>query len=429
MGRKIFIVSAMLCLGFVSAYSQKARELRNIGIAEITVIEEGLNNDVWVGSAAEGVAFYSGTAQTWLYYNSSNTPQFRSDSITSISFGLIGGVQHAFIGTTNGLVYNHGGTWDTLPSASPMRGDRFVTGVALISSDTLWSSTLNGIVAYDTSTLQIVAGYTTANSLAPYNHTNCAERHGYVCPGFAAGTADSGVFYTLNGSSFSKIDTTIADFRLVDNRINVICVDNNCTRRIIGTKGGFSICPVGMACENFTTANGLPEDNVTAISEDCHGMIWIGTADSGIVVYNDSLVLARISMINGLSNNQITSISFAGGDCTGYIAMGDGNIAEVDTTYRVTGIINGLHVVSQQEFEVRVYPQPSGGQLNFLFGDELAEGHVSITDIRGSLLESVAFKNASLVSADVSRLPDGLYFYTLSAAGQQIKAGKVEVLK
>ena len=121
MGRKITFIAVVLLLSVYQVFSQNLRSIQTVGLGQVTIIEEALNNDVWVGSASQGVAFYSGTTQTWKYYNTGNTPQFKSDSITSISFGVIGGVQHAFIGTTNGLVYNHGGPWDTL---APRRAGR-----------------------------------------------------------------------------------------------------------------------------------------------------------------------------------------------------------------------------------------------------------------------------------------------------------------
>ena len=431
MGRKAIFIAAILL--FAShLFSQNLRGIQNIGLGEITIIEEALNNDVWVGSASQGVALYKDSNQSWTYYNTTNPPQFKSDSITSISFGVIGGVQHAFIGTTNGLVYNHGGPWDTLALASSSYGDRFITGVSLIGSDTLWASTRNGLLAYDTSTLQITKIYNTSNSTIPYNHTNCSARHGQSCSLYAAGTPDSGAFYTINaGTTFTKIDTSGPDFKLVDNRVNAICIDNNCTRLMIGTMGGLSICPVGIPCQNITTANGLPENNVTSISEDCHGYIWVGTPDSGIVIFNSpgTTIVGRITTANGLTNNQITSISFAGGDCTGYVSMGDGNLGVVDTSYQVTQIINGVNNISQSNFDVKVYPQPSGSQITFLFGSELTDGNIYLTDISGRSIRNISISNTSIISTDVSSLSEGLYFYTISADGQQLKTGKVEVVR
>jgi ligand-binding sensor domain-containing protein len=430
MVRKIFLLTATLLLITHYTFSQTLRGIQNIGLTEITIIEEAYNNDIWVGSASQGVAYYNATNQTWSYYNTGNTPQFKSDSITSISFGVIGGVQHAFFGTTNGLIYNHGGPWDTLALASTSLGDRFITGVSLIGSDTLWASTRNGLLAYDTSTLQIAKIYNTTNSNVPYNHTITSARHGQACSIYAAGTPDSGIFFTSNaGTTFTKIDTTGADFKLVDNRVNAICIDNNCTRMMIGTMGGLSICPVGIPCQSITIANGLPENNVTSVSEDCHGYIWIGTPDSGIVVLNGqgSAIVGRITVANGLTNNQITSISFAGGDCVGYVSMGDGNLAVVDTNYQVTQTINGLNAVNQSGFDVKVYPQPSSGQITFLFGSELTDGNIYLTDISGRPVRNISINNTSIVNTDVSTLSEGLYFYIISSGSLQLKTGKLLV--
>lgn len=429
MDRKIIFVFALLCLTATSLFSQSVQSIQNIGLGEITVLEEAGNGDLWVGSAYQGVAFLDNTLHTWQYYSTANTSQFKSDSITSISFGLIGGVKHAFIGTTNGLVYNHGGTWDTLALSSNSYADRYVTGVSLIASDTFWASTLNGLLAYDTTTLHIAQAYTTGTSTIPYNVTTVAEKNGNNCRGFTVGTPNNGVIYTTDGSTFSKVDTTIPNFQLVNNHVQAICIDNNCARRLIGTRGGFSECPTGIPCQNFTTANGMPQNDVTAVAMACNGDIWVGTRDSGIVVFSNATIKGRITTANGLTSDKITSISFTGGICTGYVGTTDGNVVVTDTADHVVNILNGVNDVSTSSFDVHVYPQPSGSQLTFRFAKELTNAEIYLTDISGRQLQDVPVRNASILTMDVSSLPSGLYFYRLISDSQQLRTGKVQVMR
>lgn len=429
MVRKLFCI-AVLCLTVSSLFSQTVRSLENIGITVITVLEEAGNGDLWVGSASQGVAFYNDSARVWSYYNTSTVPQFKSDSITSIAFGLVGGVKHAFIGTTNGLVYSHANLWDTLPLVSNAQSDRYVTGVSLIASDTLWATTQNGAIAYDTTTLHIAKAYTSGNSTLPYNVTSVSQRGGVSCTGFTLGTPDNGAVYTTDGSSFTKIDTSAPNFKLVDNRVQAIWIDNNCNRRLIGTKAGFSECPTGIPCQNFTIANGLPENDVTSIAMACNGNIWVGMRDSGIVIFNGTnTIIGRLTTANGLTSNQVRSIALTGGNCNGYVGTVDGNIAVTDTTNHVTNVLNGVTDISANAPDVHVYPQPSGTQLSFRMGKEYTDAEIYITDVSGRQMKHIPVRNASLITTDVSALPEGLYFYRLTNDGQQLKTGKVEVMR
>jgi hypothetical protein len=235
--------------------------------------------------------------------------------------------------------------------------------------------------------------------------------------------------YTTNGSSFTKIDTSAPNFKLVDNRVQTIWIDNNCTRRLIGTKGGFSACPTGIPCQNFTTANGLPENDVVSIAQACNGDIWVGMRDSGVAIYSGTTIKGRLTTANGLTSNRIGSISFAGGNCTGYVATVDGNIAVTDTSFHVTNILDGINDPAASSSEVHIYPQPSGTELTFLFGSEIANADIYLTDISGRQVKTIAVRNATMTTVDISSMPEGLYFYRLISGSQQLKVGKVEVMR
>ena len=421
MKRLIILSAVFLLLRATHAFGQ-ARGIENVGLGTITIIEMGNNGDIWVGSAAQGVGFYNGTTQQGLYFNQANTPQFKSDSVTSLTFGNIGGAQHVFIGTKNGLVYNRAGVWDTLNVPA-----RLVTGVSLSNQDTLWASTGNGIVSFD-SAKHLIRTYNTGNSTIPYNQTSSSQKGGKPCTGMVIGTPSNGAYYTKDYSTFIKIDTTVPNSKLVDNRVTTIYRDNGCNRYLIGTRGGLSFCPEGVPCQNFTTANGLPQNFVTSIAVDCHGDIWVGMKDSGVVVYHTP-GFTRITTANGLSDNQITSISFPQGECKARIASADGNISVLDSNKNVVQILNAIADVTTDQLMVSIYPQPASGKVNFVLGKELANGEITLTDLSGRAVQNLSIRNATSISADVSSLPDGLYFYRISSDGQQLKTGKVQVMR
>ena len=144
------LISALLLISVsISSYGQNSRNIENVGLGILVIVETANNGDVWVGSRDKGVGFYNASLDNFtLSGRQYGTAAFKNDSITSISFGLIGGVQHAFIGTKDGVIYNKAGTWDSLVGLP----DRHISGVALIGSDTLWVTSPSGLVAVDTGT-------------------------------------------------------------------------------------------------------------------------------------------------------------------------------------------------------------------------------------------------------------------------------------
>jgi ligand-binding sensor domain-containing protein len=410
---------------FISSAFAQPRSIENIGIGEISIIEMAGGN-LWAGSATQGVGFYSGTAHNWTYYNHTTTPQFLSDTVTSIVAKTIGGQERVYIGTTKGIVQYKGGVWSNIAITSTKR----ISGISLVAGDTIWVSGIDsGLIVFDTA-FNVISTFNTSNSTLPINQISSAQRGGRSCPGFCAGTREMGSLFTDNGSSYLNIDTGVAHFGLINNHVTVVNRDNICTndRWLLGTQGGFSICPDSLPCQNFTTANGLPQNYITSISQDCNGNIWIGTADSGIVVYKNS-TFTRVTTASGLTSNNIKAIAFEAGSCTGFIATADGNIAQVDTAGQISQVLTAISTVGASDISVNVYPQPSDSRANFVFGKTILNGEMYLTDINGRSVQTLSIRNTNRLSVDISALTDGLYFYHISAADMPLKTGKLQVTK
>jgi hypothetical protein len=426
---KLKFISTLLLISLSwSAFCQNSRSIENVGLGVLIIIETATNGDVWAGSLDKGVAFINGsTGQTVYFGQQYGNTQFKNDSITSISYGIVGGAQVAFIGTKNGLISIRNGVVDSINIPDP-----HVTGVSLAGSDTLWVSTPTGLLALDTGAAHTVkAIYNTGNSSIPFNLVSVSGRGGKQCAGEVGGSPNSGAFYTAGGT-FVKIDTSLPGYKLVDNRVTTILRDNNCNVFLIGTMGGFSICPRGQQCRNFTTANGLPQNEVTSLGQDCNGNVYIGTRDSGVVIFSNPNTFTRLTTSNGLTDNHVTAISFSGGqgsDCSGYIGTRDGNLAQVDSNKVVVRVLNGVADVSIDVYTVNVYPQPSGTQVTFALGRELNSGELSLTDLSGRTVQTLSITNRSTITADVSMLPQGLYFYRLADSGRTVKTGKVQIVR
>lgn len=409
----------LLCLAITIIHAQSIRSTNNIGFDEISVIELAGNGDAWVGSPGDGLGFFSAATQQWTFYNTSNTPLLKSDSITAINIQLIGGVEHAFIGTPKGVTFNNINTgWDTLVSqtSTNIKGIIYKTDTLMVFSDI-------GMYQYSNT------GTHVQNFVSPVAEpTTTVQSKAMGCGGYWAGTAGGGCFSTLNGVNFNFIDTSMAFGKLVDNRVNTLTRDNACQARLVGTKGGFSRCPTnGTSCQNFTTAQGLPQNDITAIAEDCQGRIWLGTRDSGMVVYDEE-VFERLTTANGLPDNHISTIGIKPGSCTFWVGMKDGNIAVIDSTKTVVEVLSTIGKVNADDIKVRIYPIPASDKLNFVFDQQLnADFH--LTDINGREVYYESMHNSLFVNPDVSALSQGMYFYRLENEGKVLKAGKVSVAR
>ncbi len=406
--RTLFIATFLLFS--LSVFSQ-SRSIESIGITDVTIIEIANNGDVWAGSNGQGLAFYKQDSAKWIYYNHLNTP-LQNDTITALSIYAFNGEQHALIGTTAGAV----DFIDAVPVAITTLPESKIKGF-VYRPDSLWILTANHLSFYD-STVTHKNDFNT-----PLAAATCTQRGLNNCRGLWAGTANGGCFQTSDGVNYTYIDTAPANQKLVDNRVNAIAVDNNCNAKFVGTKGGFSVCPSGNQCQNFTIADGLPQNDITSVAIGC-GKIWLGTRDSGLVVFSPPSTFTRV---NGLPDNHITSVGTRESDCTAYVASKDGSISIIDTNRTVVNILSGIEKVKGRAFGVRIYPQPSGDLLNFAFDSEISNGQLLLTDIAGRILQNVPLKNLTIVKTDISALPAGIYFYQLYDEHQLIKTGKLAV--
>ncbi len=272
----------MLLAGSAKGFSQ----LRNIGIGDISVIELAGGGNAWLGTTAQGVQVYNPAIHTTDTFNMANTPQLKSDSVTALLHGQLGANEYIFVGTKSGLASYSNGVWDTVSHVSGQN----ITGLLLTAGDTLWVLTAsNGIFIFDSTGQTYLGSMNTGNSAIPGNIISTVQKGNNDCGTYCIATPQSGCFYTSDGSTYSILDTSAAGKYLVDNRVTSVLIKNDCSARLIGTQGGFSSCPPGLPCTNFTTGNGLPENQITAIGEDCHAKVWLGTRDSGVIIYTPRL--------------------------------------------------------------------------------------------------------------------------------------------
>ncbi len=402
-----------LLVSIQTIFAQSGRSIETLGFGEISVIEMANNGDVGVGSIGQGGAFYNATLQTWEYFNMANTPELKSDIINAITFVNINGAQNAFIGTKSGGASKKASVWKELAN---------VDGANIIGltyrPDSLWVLTPTNIVRFDSSKAYINL------KPSPISPISCSQRTS-SCVGFWGGTTDKGCFVTSDGINFSYIDTSAVNRKLVDNRINAIVADDNCGAKFVGTEGGFSACFNGQPCQNFTTANGLPENDITTLKVDCKGRVWLGTRDSGIVIYENQ-TFKRLTKADGLASNKITAIGLNSACSEIWVGSKDGNITVIDSSETVVKILNVVEEKTEN-IAVHMFPQPASKAINFVFEKEIKEGTLVVMDINGRAMQSHMINNVSHLAVNISALSSGMYFYQIYGQNQLVKNGKLQV--
>ena len=273
---------AFLLIFFLSASSGFSQS-RNVGFGEISVIELANSGNVWVGSNGTGVSIFNGDSQAIVTFSRANTPQLPSDTITAILYCQLGGIQNIYVGTTKGLACYRDTTWDTISHVS----GQYISGILLTAGDSLWVLTANnGAYIFDSTGQAFLGNINTGNSAIPTNMISTVQRGNNTCGSYTVGTKQSGCFYTVDGVTYNVLDTSAAGRGLIDNRVTAVYMKKDCSAMFVGTVAGYSSCPPGLSCTNFTTVDGLPQNYITAIGEDCNGKVWLGTQDSGIILYN-----------------------------------------------------------------------------------------------------------------------------------------------
>lgn len=75
-------------------------------------------------------------------------------------------------------------------------------------------------------------------------------------------------------------------------------------------------------------------------------------------------------------------------------------------------------ITEQAGFDgLQVFPNPTQGAVNIVFGNEFSQVDLSLTQINGQLVREEEFRKVSAVNLSVEDLPAGIYFLTIKADG------------
>ncbi|MDB6018093.1 MAG: Histidine kinase [Pedosphaera sp.] len=144
--------------------------------------------------------------------------------------------------------------------------------------------------------------------------------------------------YTSTADSFERV--TGETSRELQNLISSICVAPD-SSVWVGTPGSGIYCLVNQETVHYTTANGLADDNITAVAADSEGAVWAGTASGDLHRFAGG-EMKSFGARSGLPEQPITAIIAARGRGV-WIGFNHGQVFRQEKdTFRSMGMLTAL---------------------------------------------------------------------------------------
>ncbi len=139
------------------------------------------------------------------------------------------------------------------------------------------------------------------SAIGPHEYIFCLKQD--TKGGLWVGTARSGAWY-FDGKNWTNYSTSQG---LRDNNVWDLLVEDD-GKIWLGSRyhGMCVICPDTLAC--LGRAQGLPDNQITAVAKDSTGTVWIGTANSGMCGFRNRQAVDYMNRHTGLSGNYIRAI-------------------------------------------------------------------------------------------------------------------------
>jgi ligand-binding sensor domain-containing protein/signal transduction histidine kinase len=226
----------------------------------VRCITEDDKGDLWFGTFGGGVSRYEGKS----FSNYTVAQGLPANVVYSISEDSTGSL---WMGTFGGGICKYNGKAFTYYNLPPGIGNKLVYSTAVDHKGNLWFGSFEGgVVKFNGKTF---TNYTTQQGLAG-NIVFCIkeDRAGNLWFGTSGGGVSK-----FDGKSFTNYTKTQG---LPDNEIFCITEDNKGNLWFGSSGAGISKFD-GESFTNIGTAEGLPDNLVWAITEDKGGNLWVGT--------------------------------------------------------------------------------------------------------------------------------------------------------
>ncbi|MFO7656882.1 MAG: two-component regulator propeller domain-containing protein [Bacteroidales bacterium] len=264
----------------------------------ITTLFQDNANRIWIGTLL-GVTKLHGS-----FINYTTADGLPDNAINSITQDLTGRI---WFGTPNGAAsYNE--TSFTIYTTADGLSSNNISQVFADSKGYLWftSYTPNGgVTKYDGAAWPT---YTTVHGLIN-NYTSCIEEDA------------EGNMWIGTGNGISKLQPEawkhISTLDGLPNLVVFDITDGLAGRKWFATYGGLSLMTDTII--NYTTANGLPDNQCNAVKIDSQGFTWVATPSGAVKITDDTLYIYNTD--SGLISNNVYDIVI-GEDAMWFITLG-----------------------------------------------------------------------------------------------------------
>ena len=295
-------------------------------------------------------------------------------------------------------------------------------------------------------------GYATRNIMACNSYTFNGQVYmntgTYVDTITTTGTCDSVITLNLtinNSNTGTDVQTSCDSYTWIDG--NVYTASNTtATHTLTNAVGCDSVVTLNLTINNSTSS--------TDVQASCDSYTWIDgnvyTASNTTATHTltnaagcDSVVTLNLTINtvdttvsqNGLTltANQIGGMyqwidcnagntAIAGETAQSFTPVGNGDYAVIVTVNNCTDtsdcfniVVNSIPVTNT-EMDVRVYPNPTVGQVTIEFEEVIEIGTARLIDVNGRLLLQRTLDNKQVIQLNINELPTAVYFLELQTS-------------
>lgn len=300
---------------------------------------------VWIGLENNGITYLKG--DTWTAYNTGNS-DMPHNSVQCLT--MDGSGNNIAIGTEGGglALFNGSTTW-TIHSTQNGAPSNSIYAIAIEQGGDIWIGTDAGLGRMSGGSWQT---YTTANSDLPRNFIISLS---VGSPGnVIVGTLGKGLVIFDKSTSWIVYNSDTTGGKLPDDNITCLTFDQKGTLWV-GTEYGGAAKYDSSGWTTITAGgmSGLPSNRVRAIAADAQNTLWIGT-EQGLLKYGAGTINTSVSP---LPSNHIKSIVIDN-DGNPWIGTDQGAAVKMGDTWKVydtsnsglqTPMVNAIAIASNND--------------------------------------------------------------------------------
>jgi ligand-binding sensor domain-containing protein len=367
------------------------------------------NNTKWIGTDYGLVAWHD---TTWQVYQTTNS-DLPDNSIRAI---YVDKQNNKWIGTFNGGVAKFDdSTWTIYDMTNSGLPDNYVKGIGVDSSGRKWFCTISGLAVFDDTSWTI---YNMFNSIFMSNNVSCIH----------IDEQDAKSIGSYNGGLVTVSDTTWTVYTIQNSGIQdntILSIDKDTLGNTwlgMPTGGLMALVPGGIWLWYHTGNGNIQSNSINAVKVAPDQRIWLGSQDAGLINKTGINFTSYNVSNSGIPEDFVhavlldSGIVWLGTATQGLVRFDESQLTAAEE-----------HLVEAKPF---VYPNPCKGNNLFIQSPENILKEITFYDLAGkSQPVMVSGTGRSIVTADISRLPAGIYFVKTTLADNSFYFQKLLKIK